>query len=443
MDKNILFCEAIGVQGLIIEKYDFSDEHQKLNIWAKLSFNEARCKRCENSFYELHQWHKKTIRIPPIGMASAVFLHLSYPRGYCLICDKVMPARLSFIHPEFKGLSCSFVEMAGRLMEETTCAAVSRLYKVDAKLLWRIDQWRMKYLKQIMQTPKDLDLTYMSADEVHFLTRRLKKRKHPFSSKYGVDFVTNLVCTKHSKVLFNSMGREELALSNCLKQLSKKQREEIKFFALDMNAGYFKAVRKLCPNAEIAVDRYHLVENMNKVFNELRKEEYAKAKKKKDEFQTGMLEAGKRFILMERNPELSAEEKNMLGRLKMLNTNINAGMLIVDVFHKALDQKGVKKFRKKLLQWYLLIRESKLNLFRKFALKVMKYRRHIEAYISSNLTTALSEGLNNKIKVLKRVAYTYTNEESFQNKILQRCGLLNSRYINTNFLCWHVPTPQT
>ena len=83
-----------------------------------------------------------------------------------------------------------------------------------------------------------------------------------------------------------------------------------------------------------------------------------------------------------------------------------------------------------------------LKSFKKFALKIMKYRKHIEAYIKSNLTTAVSEGLNNKIKVFKRAGYNYTNEDSFKNKILQRCGFLNSTYINTNFLYWHVPTPQ-
>jgi hypothetical protein len=67
-----------------------------------------------------------------------------------------------------------------------------------------------------------------------------------------------------------------------------------------------------------------------------------------------------------------------------------------------------------------------------FLKTVKKYQHRIETYISSHLTTAVSEGINNKIKVLKRVGYTYTNEESFKNKILQRCGLLNSRNINTN-----------
>jgi len=441
MDLNSLFCNLNGLQGIVFEKSTFSDDYQKLNLHGRFDFSKARCGKCNNSFFELHQWQKKSIRLPPNGISSRVFLHLKYPRGYCLICEKVQPTKLTFIHPEFKGLSCSFVEKAGRLMEETTCAAAARIMGCDRKLMWKIDQWRMKYLKQYYELPKNLDVTYMSADEVHFLTKRFSKRRHPFSEKYFIEYVTNLVCTKHSKVLFNAMGRDYRALGSCLNQLSKEQREGVKFFALDMNDGYFKAVRQLCPNAEIAVDRYHLVENMNLVFNELRKDEYKKAKQKKDQFQLGMLEAGRRFILMERNPVLSIEEQNMLGKLKMLNVNINAGMLIVEYFHKVLEQKSLAKFRHKLAQWYQLVRESKIKIFRKFAMKVRAYRKNIEAYIKSNLTTALSEGLNNKIKVLKRMGYNYTNEKSFQNKILQRCGFLNSNFTNTNFLFWHVPTP--
>jgi len=328
------------------------------------------------------------------------------------------------------------------MMEEMTCAAVSRLLNIDRKHLWKIDQWRMEYMKEHYKLPDDLNCSKLSADEVHFITRRFGKRAHPFSPRYYIEYITNLICIKHGKVISNAVGRDCGALMKCLNVLSNEQLKSVDFFSIDMHAEFFRAVMKKCPNAEIAVDRYHLVEQMNGVFNELRKDEFRRAKQKKDEFQIGMLEAGRRFILMERNPTLSNEEENMLGKLKMLNVNINAGMLIVDVFHKVLDQKSLRKFRKKLAQWYLLVRSSKIKLFRKFALKVMKYRKNIEAYIKSRLTTAIAEGLNNKIKVLKRMGYNYTNEKSFQNKILQRCGFLNSRFINTNFLFWHVPTPQ-
>ena len=80
--------------------------------------------------------------------------------------------------------------------------------------------------------------------------------------------------------------------------------------------------------------------------------------------------------------------------------------------------------------------------FLKFAKTIRKYRRNIEAYISSRLTTAVAEGLNNKIKVLRRMGYGYTNAVSYCRKILQRCGYLNHLSINTDEFFYRVPEPR-
>jgi transposase len=332
--------------------------------------------------------------------------------------------------------------MAGRLMEELTCEATARYFRLNSKTLWDLDQWRLRRMKQDLKLPETLDVSLMSADEVHFRTIENNLRDNPFSERWTTKYLTNLVCSKVSKVISNAGGRDAQALATCLKVLPIQTREKIEYFALDMNAGFFKAVTKLCPHAEIAVDRFHLVQALNETFNDVRKSEFKLAKKRKDDFQAGMLEGGRRFILMERNPTLSTEEQNMLGKLKMLNTNINAAMLIVDYFHKVLDKNTIPKFRKALTQWYRLVRESGIKRFKRFALKVRNYRFNIEAYIKSNLTTAISEGINNKIKVLKRMGYGYTNQESFQLKILQRCGFLNSQSIDTTGWHWHIPHPQ-
>src|SRR5437868_613300 len=126
----------------------------------------------------------------------------------------------------------------------------------------------------------------------------------------------------------------------------------------------------------------------------------------------------------------------MLDKLKELNKNILNGMILVEHFHRMLDKTDVIEFRKSLMLWYGLVRESGLGPFRKLAKLIRKYRDYIEAYINSRLTTAKSEGLNNKIKVLRRSGYGYTNQESYLNKILQRCGYLNSKFINTASWFW-------
>ncbi|MBI4619736.1 MAG: transposase [Desulfobacterales bacterium] len=48
-------------------------------------------------------------------------------------------------------------------------------------------------------------------------------------------------------------------------------------------------------------------------------------------------------------------------------------------------------------------------------------------YFLCKITTAISEGINNKIKRLSSMAYGYKNIHYFLLKIHQHCGLLNPR----------------
>lgn len=134
--------------------------------------------------------------------------------------------------------------------------------------------------------------------------------------------------------------------------------------------------------------------------------------------------------------DLPQSDCDDLAKLKMLNENINTAMVLVEYFHNLLDRKTLKSFRKGLDKWKGLIKVSGLKPLKAFAKLVNKYLENIETYVSSHLTTAVSEGLNNKIKVLKRMGYGYTNQKSFMNKILQRCGFLNSNYLDTTSWFW-------
>ena len=154
-----------------------------------------------------------------------------------------------------------------------------------------------------------------------------------------------------------------------------------------------------------------------------------------------MLEPHRRFILVARDKFLSKSELKLLDKLRSVNQNIHTAMLLVEYFHKLLDKKTIKAFRKTLTTWYMVVRESKLKAFLEISKTIRKYRKNIEAYITSGLTTAVSEGLNNKIKVLKRMGYGYSNETSFMRKILQRCGYLNHLSINTDHFYFTVPNP--
>lgn len=434
--------QALGLQGAELGTLEFNDENLSVTIPVTWPFHLSRCQVCSDFLLKIHSWESREVRAVPFGIYRSVTLKLRYARGICRTCFKVRTSKVLFVHPEFESMTLGLCEQAGRLMEELTCEATARLLDLDPKTLWRLDQWRMRVMEKNLDLEAiiaKLDVGKLSADEVHFRTIQEKTRDDPFSPRHLIKFVTNLVCTKEAKVIANASGRDAKALATCLKKLSEPQRLSVNFFSLDMNQGYFKAVEKLCPNAEIAVDRFHLVQLLNTAFDDVRKTEFRMARKGTDEFLKTMLDPRRRFILVERNAVLSNDERDMLGKLKMLNDNIHNAMLIVDYFHRLLDEKGVTGFRRLLAQWYWLVRKARLKPITKYARLVKKYRRNIENYIKSNLTTAISEGLNNKIRVLKAMAYGYTNEQSFKLKILQRCGFLNSKFIDTRRWFWEAP----
>lgn len=223
--------------------------------------------------------------------------------------------------------------------------------------------------------------------------------------------------------------------------LSPGQKLAVEKFAVDMHEPFIMTINKECPNATVVIDRFHLAQKINEAFDKLRKAEFKKAKQKGDRISEDMLEPHRRFILVARDADLSKSEIKLIDKLRLANKQINCGMYLVEYFHKALDQKTISGFRKILSRWYQLCRNTRLEPFLKFAKTLRKYRKNIEAYITSRLTTAVIEGLNNKIKVLRRMGYGYANPTSYLRKILQRCGYLNHLSINTDEFFFKWPNP--
>lgn len=71
-----------------------------------------------------------------------------------------------------------------------------------------------------------------------------------------------------------------------------------------------------------------------------------------------------------------------------------------------------------LMDWVKQTTASKVPLLQKFAITLMAYRRGILAWYDHHISTAKFEGINNKIKTIKRKAYGYRDEKFFELKIL-------------------------
>lgn len=438
-EKHII--EFLGLQDVEIEDIKRSKKRLSLEVKVRQKRAECYCSFCGLQFDGVKEWCLKRLKGPPVGVYQDVTIKFFQMRGFCEECDRTSIALTDWIHPKFESMTCGFAEVAGRLMEEVTCEAVGRILGADSKLMWSLDQHRMEVMLQYLELPEDLDVSYLAADEVHFRTIPQRKRKGLFAKRNRPEFVTNLVAPLSGKVLFNAMGRDSEALETSLSILSEGRKMTIENFAVDMHESFISVIKTECPNAKICIDRFHLTQKVNEAFDKVRRSEFKLAKETKDNVSRNMLEPHRRFILMARTKYLSKSEQKLIDKLRKVNESIHVAMLLVEYFHKALDKRNVKSFREVLLNWYQLVRESSLVPFRKLAKTIRRYRKNIEAYITSRLTTAVAEGLNNKIKVLKRMGYGYSNPISFCRKILQRCGYLNHLSINTDDFFFKWPNP--
>jgi transposase len=441
MDFRELIIALLGIQDVVIEDVKRFKKQLRLEVKVRQKRSECFCSRCGLQFGSVKEWSLKKLKAPPMGIYQNVTIKFMQMRGFCEDCNRTAVARVDWIHPKFESMTSGFGEVAGRLMEEITCEAVGRILNCDSKMMWDLDQHRMEVMLQFLKLPTDLDVSYLCADEVHFRTVEVKNRKGLFAKRWRPEFVTNLVCPSVGKVLFNAMGRDSKALKDALCVLSHGQKLAVERFAVDMHEAFISTIRQECPNATIVIDRFHLAQKINEAFDKLRRQEFKKAREQNDGFTQGMLEPHRRFILMARHPDLSKSESKLVDKLRLANKDINLGMLLVEYFHKALDQKNVTGFREVMGRWYQLCRAAKLQPFRDFAKTLRRYRKNIEGYITSRLTTAVIEGLNNKIKVLRRMGYGYTNPTSYCRKILQRCGYLNHLSINTDEFFFKWPNP--
>ena len=80
--------------------------------------------------------------------------------------------------------------------------------------------------------------------------------------------------------------------------------------------------------------------------------------------------------------------------------------------------------REFIQDWYNDAIRAPLEGMQKLAGYIKTHQERILNSIKTGLSSAISEGINNKISVIKRMAYGYRNLQYFMLKILQRCGIL-------------------
>jgi len=141
-----------------------------------------------------------------------------------------------------------------------------------------------------------------------------------------------------------------------------------------------------------------------------------------------MMGCKQRFVLLKNKDNLTSTQANNPEKLCQINKQIYEAMLLKETFLQMYSMgDNFVDITNHLLDWFIQASNSNSKPFQLLANKLFEKIDYILNWFKQKISSAISEGFNNKIKRLKRMAYGYKDIDYFGLKIHQHCGLLNPR----------------
>jgi transposase len=252
------------------------------------------------------------------------------------------------------------------------------------------------------------------------LRRRLKKRRlsdvryiavDEFSLRKGHRYMTVVMDLESGQILHVSEGKDAAALIPFLKSL-RRRKVKLKAVAMDMSAAYMRAVKEVFPQLDIVHDPYHVVVTVNRAIDETRKEIFR--------YLTGDQRAvikGSRFLLLRPLEALSDASLDKLAAIMECNEPLYQAYLLKEELRWFWNLPSAALGEEFLETWTQEAYATGLRHFNKLADSLLNHKEGLLAYFAHRISTGPLEGLNNKIKVLKRQAYGFRDKEYFKLRL--------------------------
>jgi transposase len=336
-----------------------------------------------------------------------VFLHVPKRKSVCSEDGSIRVEE----HKWLKGrVTWRYAEHVYRLTSITSNKEAGWFLGLDDEKVYRIDRRMLEELALKRLEPINAP-RHMSVDEVAW------KKWHKY--------VTNVVDMDKRKVIWNHDGRGKETLDKFYRKIGKKGCNKIEAVVSDGARGFLSSTKEHLKNTLIVLDHFHVKKYLNDAVDTVRKEELRRARQQNNEELSEILHCNKRFILMQN--KVTNKKMDILEKLSSLNERVYKAMLLKEQFLSIYVAGDRKTAYTNLKEWIVAAIKSEIPSFVELGYKFFRKRHYVLNYFICKITSAISEGINNKIKRLKRMAYGYRDVKYFLLKIHQHCGLLNPK----------------
>jgi transposase len=352
------------------------------------------CSVCGENSGRLHMYGTRRVR--DLNLAHArVDLVVPNRKLRCANCRTIRTEGHSFLG-SYRRYTLRFERAVADLCRHLPIKQVAEHFGLSWHAVKEIDKRR---LEREVGTPCYDGLRLLAVDEV--------------AVHKGHTYLTTVLDLETGRIVWVGKGRTEATLASFFEELTPEQRKSIEAVATDMAAGFRNAVEEACPQAALVYDLFHVVAKYSReVVDVVRLEEA----KKQDEAGRKLIK-GSRYLLLKNPPNLLRSQRKPLRELLAANKNLNTVYVLKDQLKRIWEYKHPAWARKALDQWCALAHASGIPALATFARNLCRHEKGIVNHCRYPIHTGRLEGINNKIKVIKRQAYGFRDDAYFMLKI--------------------------
>jgi transposase len=284
------------------------------------------------------------------------------------------------------------------LLEFMTVQDVSEHLRMSWHTIKQIDK---DYLRKHFSKPRLKDVEYIGIDE--------------FAYQKGHKYNTIVVDLISGDVLYVGEGRSAQTLEPFWKRLHSSG-AKAKAVAMDMWPAYIDAVTSNLKGVRIVYDHFHIVKNMNSSLDKIRRD----LCRDEQDLNKRQVIKGKRWLLLKNAENLDKEKSHhqQLEEALKVNKPLAACYYLKEELRQLWSCSTVKAASDFITEWVKKAHATTVTEMKKFANSLLAHKSGILNYFLHPISTGKVEGINNKIKVLKRKAYGFRDMEYFHLKIL-------------------------
>lgn len=352
------------------------------------------CHDCGGPARTVHSHARRFIRDLAFGDFE-MLLQVEHRKIWCDACGGVRVERLEFADASAR-ITHRLAAYAQQLCRAgLSVEAVARHLDLDPKTVKAVDK---AALQAEFGGTRYEGLQRLAIDEI--------------AVRKGHRYMTVVLDYDTGRVVWMGEGREIATVDRFFENMPEHVRKGIRAVAIDMWEGYVNAVRRWCPQAAIVFDLFHVVKAFNKVIDDIRNEEFRRASQ-----DDRKILRGSKYILLRRGENLDRDQRVRLKDILALNERLNVVYWLKDLLVHVWDYQRRAWARSALEGWYAVAEEDGHPALLRFANRLRQHEYGILNHCEHPMHTGKLEGVNNKIKVIKRVAYGFHDLGYFALKV--------------------------